>query len=86
MNSFNLLDEWVIQKEYYNSKVAYYIHGQYVLSNWKIWWIIDWAWMSKATQDFNEFLWDIWKIWVKMKLKWIDEPWNLRNKIEWVNQ
>ena len=24
--------EW-IQEEYYNSKVAYYIHGQYVLSN-----------------------------------------------------
>ena len=49
------------KRSYYNSKVAYYIHGQYVLSNERIWWIIDWAWMSKATRrhekshSWNEF-------------------------------
>ena len=34
MNEFDWLIQWIVI-EYYNSKVAYYIHGQYVSNEWR---------------------------------------------------
>ena len=70
---------------YYNSKVAYYIHGQYVsnegtgIANWLKEWMI-----ATRIGEFNEMK-DEWVNWMQSQYEWRDWIAELRN-CKWRNE